>query len=765
MKKYLLFVVVGIVPVFFSIFPAEHFEFGKVMILHVVSLVLLAQAALKLVLAPQPATNFRNWVAKVTDDPIGVGMMAFLLSAIISTITSMSPVTSLLGTYESFMGLPTIASYAVLYFALRQSFSSREDARGLMLAGLFAAVIATAYALLQMTPWDPIGWSRTLTPEGILRPMGTIGHSIFLCAYIAMAYPILLYFGSEAASKKRWWQLALLVVIGLLMLLTAFLTQSRGSWIAMAAMITMVTLGLASQGWRRLAFSVIIPTVTVVAGLIAVFFLVNAPAETAFSKIQSSTKMRIGELVAMGPARLEYWKGGLAIFRKFPLFGSGVDTFQVAFQHQRSPNYWMHEYAGAPHRAHNELINIAATQGIFGLFAVLLLSMGIVLVAARAWRASSGHERFFTLSAASGLVAFYVYNISGFTVSSTATLAIALAAALSAHSAKATISPADESRSVSWLGQGLLLTAVVVTAIFWHNFLPLDQKGLRGLAIMAATAVGFAFAFSPYALRGISLELSRFAVVRVVAVAAIALLATAGFVRGIAIPYVASMAAKDGAMVLNANPDLALSYYKKAVTLEPNNEIYVMGAAYAAEAAMNKAETSEDRANYFDFAVRSFKYAIKLVPDQAQYYYSLGALLSQHAFENIIKTTPEQKAEALGYLEKAVRLEPSNPLFLAGLSGSAIALGDLLRARTAAERCVKLYPDYSLPNYHLGYILSVLGDFEKSAHYYEMALKGREFYGGDERVETKFTESDRVRAQQGLSSAIKKLGREPESRK
>src|SRR5205085_4223307 len=126
-------------------------------------------------------------------------------------------------------------------------------------------------------------------------------------------------------------------------------------------------------------------------------------------------------------SRVHLWRAGLEMAEDHPLLGVGTDGYLAAFPRYRTPEYWRIEWNGVSAKAHDELIQIAATQGWPGLLAALL----VVLFAARAILILTrrGERRTALGAAAAGgaLTAFAIQDLVGFTVVSTGALAAALA--------------------------------------------------------------------------------------------------------------------------------------------------------------------------------------------------------------------------------------------------------------------------------------------------------------------------------------------------
>jgi hypothetical protein len=146
--------------------------------------------------------------------------------------------------------------------------------------------------------------------------------------------------------------------------------------------------------------------------------------------------------------------------RDHPVIGVGTDAYGTAFPRYRTPEYWRIEWNGTSTKAHNELIQIAATQGVIGLLAALL----VVFFAARAVLSLSRH-RSGAAAVGGALAAFAVQSLASFTVASTGVLA----AALAGWAAGARANAADAPTRVR-PGRGALAVAGAAVALLWVLF-------------------------------------------------------------------------------------------------------------------------------------------------------------------------------------------------------------------------------------------------------------------------------------------------------
>lgn len=107
----------------------------------------------------------------------------------ITTMTSIAPGQSLLGSFGRGMGFLTVAC-AVLFFFLVQSECRGPDAvRALIDAVMLGSAPVCALALGQLLGWDPL--PRAWDPATVeLRARSTLGQHIFLGSYLAIVIPL-----------------------------------------------------------------------------------------------------------------------------------------------------------------------------------------------------------------------------------------------------------------------------------------------------------------------------------------------------------------------------------------------------------------------------------------------------------------------------------------------------------------------------------------------------------------------------------------------
>jgi putative inorganic carbon (HCO3(-)) transporter len=195
---------------------------------------------------------------------------------------------------------------------------------------------------------------------------------------LAIALVLLMGFGLGGPRRRR-----LLVALALpVVALGLVLTFSRGAWLAAAIGMAVLVAGAGlRRRWYTLA-AVVIPII------VAAPFL--APRWTWHAG-------RLGDLATTeGPfSRLALWRVVPAIVADHALVGTGLGTFQFAYERYRRQTSAVPD---APF-AHNLFLNFAAETGLLGLGALLLMLGGGILTLVRWLRRAAGDAEHRLISA------------------------------------------------------------------------------------------------------------------------------------------------------------------------------------------------------------------------------------------------------------------------------------------------------------------------------------------------------------------------------
>lgn len=180
-----------LIPLYFDIHLYSTFDLSKVGIMYLITLIMLTAWFVKMILT----CNFRSIVT-----PITIPILAFWLSYIISTVFSINPMMSLIGTYKRYEGLCAITSYILQFFFVINFIDTREKFYRLMRAFLYTGFVGGVYGAIQHFGKDPLSW-ESFDPY---RLISTFGNPVFFGGYILMVFMIGLgmYLRIEGETKS-----------------------------------------------------------------------------------------------------------------------------------------------------------------------------------------------------------------------------------------------------------------------------------------------------------------------------------------------------------------------------------------------------------------------------------------------------------------------------------------------------------------------------------------------------------------------------------
>lgn len=700
----LLFAHLLLSPLVFSKQTAEGFEFVKVGLLLLTALVLLGLGATRLARDGCAAVR-REALAGLARDPVALGVLAVVAAAALTTLTSISPWTSLVGADQSYAGLATVVAYGVLFFATRALVRGAEAARRLLLAPVIAAGVAAGYALMQVVQVDPLAWARTATIGRAVRPFATMGHPNFLAAYLVMAAPLAALAADRAARAGQRIAMGVAALVAGLACAAVVLSVSRGAWLALLVSLLVLAAGWAASGTWRGAARVGVVVAASGVGLLVVATL--APGGDVLPSLVDRARH-----IADSPGRGHIWRAAVAIFRRHPLVGSGLDTFQTAFQSVRTPLYWLIEWNATPVKAHNEALHVLATEGLVGAVAAAALTGAVAVAAVRAFR-RDGADRRLVIAVVAASIGFGVQALFSFAVAGCGTLLVTLTAMLATMASPRAAAPSSSASGLTGFAvvlAGSALAAVIVGLLSLPDGMAPDALVAgASAAIVATLIVGCAAAFVIERGAASPVEPDRrrrstsppprswSASARVTALSAWVLVVVAAWF-GVAHPVRASIAAREGLQGA-ADPRSSYDWMSRAVALDPTRELY---RVYLSVAAQNAARVTRDRAErdrLREHARAAIETSIRMSPMNAYNRANLARLLAELAHDGRIPP-----ADVFSEFDRALRMDPYNALFLADAGSIALALGDIERAKAYATRGAELYPAFGPALAQLGYI-------------------------------------------------------------
>ena len=334
---------------------------------------------------------------------IALPLLVVLGATGLTTLTSLDPHMSLYGYYSRFHGgFLSIVTYAVLACATA-TFFDRTLLYRLLIGIVASTVIISLWGIGSKFGLDPscaimtgrmqeivqlnkdTCWAANFNPHD--RIFSTLGQANWLAGYLVMVLP----FAFWGIIILRGWKRFTSIVTVLLFLLTLFFTQSRGGFAA--GLTSIVVFGLLLR-WKMTVFVLtpILPTLFIFRDILL---------------------QRMDTIII----RLSVWSAALDIFRTHPVFGTGPETFALAFDTVRPLSHLTTpEWDFLYNKAHNELLNIAGTMGLVGLAAYGCFVGWIFWIILKHLSDTSSPHRLFGITILSSLGSGFVQAFFGFSI-------------------------------------------------------------------------------------------------------------------------------------------------------------------------------------------------------------------------------------------------------------------------------------------------------------------------------------------------------------
>ena len=373
----------------------------------------------------------------VFDLPIGI----FLISQVASTITSIDRQTSFLGYYGRFNGgLISLFSYIVLFYGF-VTFFKRENIRKLLKISLISSFLVVLWGLPGRIGYDlsclvftgqfnNSCWTDQFRPSE--RMFSTLGQPNWLGAYLVINFFIGLYFFTESRIKNvTATRLYRLILPGYLFLnVSAVLfTRSRSAFMALGIGTLIFFIGMGVMKNSKVKKDALIKKVF--APVVALFiisillFQTGIPKADRFLRLPSKIQEKSipdknvtplsSEVTESLDIRKIVWKGAWELGLRYPLFGSGVETFAYSYYSVRPREHnltseWDYLY----NKAHNEFLNYLATTGFLGLASYLFFISFFLIWVIRKIRKKQGGEAVFLIAFACAWISILITNFFGF---------------------------------------------------------------------------------------------------------------------------------------------------------------------------------------------------------------------------------------------------------------------------------------------------------------------------------------------------------------
>jgi len=401
--KNLYLILFLLTPFLFTFFNSELFEVPKMYFVYLITTTIVFFHLINWIRGNAPffIKNFLN-----------IFFVLFLISQIVCTLTSIDIHTSFFGYYSRLNGgLISILCYFFLYLFLPPYLDDKQKTK-IINVSLISGFIISIYGILEHFGIDKNIWVQDVQS----RVFSTLGQPNWLASYLCILLPLSVYKFITPSIKKI--SIFYYLLLATSYYLTILFTKSKSGIIACTVSIFVFSLITYIKEKNSRKSLIII-------GLLFVFLslTINNPIKDLIfpNKLEiSNSSLEINNLniTPSSDIRKIVWKGSLDLFKKFPILGTGVETFAYSYYWTRPVEHNLtSEWDFLYNKAHNEYLNYLATTGLVGFIPYIILIFTVLLLLVKNYIRNSNLEiRNLSLALLSSYISILITNGFGFSV-------------------------------------------------------------------------------------------------------------------------------------------------------------------------------------------------------------------------------------------------------------------------------------------------------------------------------------------------------------
>ncbi|MDD4785112.1 MAG: O-antigen ligase family protein, partial [Candidatus Shapirobacteria bacterium] len=354
-------------PIFFTQSNSELFELPKMYLVYLLTILITTFHLIN---------YFYKQVPLYKKTFLNIPLLIFLLSQVISTFYSIDPHTSFFG-YPSRLngGLLSLISYSLLYWIL-SVYLDQDFKKRVINTFLLSGFLVSVYGIAQHFGIDKNWWVQDVQS----RIFSTLGQPNWLAAYLCILLPFSLYKILNSKTKSINFIVGNLSLV--IFFITLLFTKSKSGIIA--CLISLAIYFIFNFIKTKKINKLLILNYSL---LIIFTLLVNNPIKDQLFPLKSdigNSSLEINNkinITSSGDIRKIVWRGAIDLWKRFPIFGTGVETFAYSYYWTRPTEHnltseWDYLY----NKAHNEYINYLATTGIIGFISYSFLIISVLFL-------------------------------------------------------------------------------------------------------------------------------------------------------------------------------------------------------------------------------------------------------------------------------------------------------------------------------------------------------------------------------------------------
>ncbi len=374
------------------LFPStsEIFEFNKMVLTYLLTILVVTAWIIKMIL--ERKVIFRRTI-------LDIPLLLFLSTQILSTVTSIDIRTSIFGYYSRYHGgLLSSISYSLLYWAFVSNMRTKETLKSIKVL-FVSAILVSIYGVLEHFGIDKDIWVQDVQH----RVFSTLGQPNWLAAWIVALIPVTWAFGLNSKLKIQSLKLQLKnqnfwlwIVLSGLFFLTLLYTRSRSGLLGFAVANLVFWLGIAFLTiYQKIKIAQIFKKFLILNFTFLILALASGTpwtpsAKDLLLKTTQPIDQQIDKSAPPAPAlevggtasseiRKIVWTGAVNIWKNYPIFGTGVETFAFSYYNFRPVEHnLVSEWDFLYNKAHNEYLNFASTTGTVGLLSYGFLIISVI---------------------------------------------------------------------------------------------------------------------------------------------------------------------------------------------------------------------------------------------------------------------------------------------------------------------------------------------------------------------------------------------------